>query len=286
MRKNKRRKKRAKRLLRSFIILMLLAASIISFCLFTPFFNLTKITVSGCSQLTNDEIITASGIIYGENIFKISKKKVYENLSAIPEVSSVKMRRIPLSHIKLNITETHPAFIFKAKNGYAAVDPTGKVMYILDSVNDAEFPLILGIEAENAKISEKISVQDTIKFDIILENLTLLREKGISEEMSEIDFSDLSSIQGYLKGGAKVIFGKLTDIDYKLSVLLAILPQIDSTSGAYIDLSTPSNAFYGRVDDIPKEASSEEETANEQEGTSEAGEEIPSEPPASESPSA
>ncbi len=285
MRKNKRRKKRAKRLLKSFIILLLLAASIISFCLFTPFFNLTKITVSGCSQLTNDEIITASGIIYGENIFKISKKEVYEKLSAIPEVSSVKMRRIPLSHIKLNITETHPAFIFKAKNGYAAVDPTAKVMYILDSTEDTELPLVLGIEAEESEISKKISVQDTIKFDIILENLTLLREKGISEEMSEIDFTDLSSIQGYLKGGAKVIFGKLTDIDYKLSVLLAILPQIDSSRGAYIDLSTPSNAFYGRVEDKPEETSNDEEAVKEQEGNNEAGEETPSEPPVSESPS-
>lgn len=254
MRKNKRRKKRAKKLLRFFILLALLAGGVISFCLFTPFFNLTEISVTGCEHLTSSEIIDASQIPYGENIFKINKKEVYKRISAIPRVNTVKLRRIPLTKIRINITETYPAFVFKANGAFAVTDHTGKVMEIKDSADNVNLPLISGIEAENAKISEKISVQDSIKFDIILDNLTILREKGIISELSEIDFSDLSSTQGYLKGGAKVIFGKLTDLEYKLSVLLAILPQIDAGEGAYIDLTTPSNAYYGRVEDLKTKA--------------------------------
>lgn len=257
----KRRKKRSKRLFRSFILLLLIAVCAISFCLFSPFFNLAQIEITGNDQLSTEQIEAASGISYGENIFKINKKSVYKNLFKLPEIASVKMRRIPLTKIKLTVKETYPRFIFTAKEGYVVTDENGKAMRLISDVSEEELPLVLGIEAENINISEKISVQDGVKFDIIIENLALLQEKGILEEMSEIDFSDLSSTQGRLKSGAKVIFGKLTDLEYKLSVMLAVLPQIDSSSGAYLDLTTPSNAFYGRIEETKEtEPPKEEET--------------------------
>lgn len=254
MGKNKRKKKRIKKLIRSLFLLALIFAGLVSFCLFTPFFNLSKIAVTGCERLSESEVIEAAELPLGENIYKISKRKTIKKLSALPEIEDVKISRIPFSKIKIKIKETHPAFVFKTTDGYAEVDPNGKVMNLRTDIENSELPQILGIEAENSEISKKITVQDTIKFDIIMENLSLLREKGIISEMQSIDFSDLSSTEGYLKSGTKVIFGKLTDLDYKLSVLLAIMPQIDNSPGAYIDLTTPSNAFYGRIEEEKDEA--------------------------------
>lgn len=259
MKKNKRRKKRSKKLVKFFVILILLFSGIISFCLFTPFFNLTEVIVTGAEQISEEQIIASSNLIYGENIFKINKSEVAKSIKGFPEIESVKISRKPFSKIQISVTETYPHYIFKSTGGYVVTNENAKVMRILESTEGVELPLILGIEAENAKISEKMSVQDTIKFDIIVENLNLLMEKGIINELSAIDFTDLSSTEGYLKGGAKVIFGKLTDLDYKLSVLLAVLPQIDASPGAYIDLTTPSNAFYGREEETAQAESTETE---------------------------
>ena len=72
MKKNKRRKKRSKKLVKFFVILILLFSGIISFCLFTPFFNLTEVIVTGAEQISEEQIIASSNLIYGENIFKIN----------------------------------------------------------------------------------------------------------------------------------------------------------------------------------------------------------------------
>ena len=274
MKKNKRRKKRSKKFIKFFTLLVLVSAGVISFCLFTPFFNLSEIVVSGAEQISESEIIASSNLIYGENIFKFKKGDVIKSIKNFPEIESVKVSRLPFSKIKITVSETYPHYIFKTENGYAVTNENGKVLRLITGTEGEELPLILGIEAEKAEICKKISVQDTIKFDIIIENLNLLREKGIIGELSTIDFTDLSSTQGYLKDGAKVIFGKLTDLEYKLSVLLAVLPQIDASSGAYIDLTTPSNAFYGREEETTQVEEKTEDVES-TENTSETTESTP-----------
>lgn len=249
MNKKRNKNKKAKKFVKFLVTLLLLCAAVISFCLFTPFFNLKEVSVVGTENLSHQEVVQVGQLPFGENIFKISKKDVCEKISRLPEVETVNMTRIPFSKIKITIKETHAVYAFKTTSGYVYTDRTGKIMKILDEFDESELPVVLGIEGELPKISEKMTVQDGVKFDIILDNLSILLDKGITDELSEIDFSDLSSLVGRLKSGAKVIFGRLDDLDYKLSVLLAILPQVDANEDTYIDLTTPSNAFYGRLED-------------------------------------
>lgn len=241
--KKKNTKKRKFR--RVILALLFITACVISFCLFTPIFNIQSIVIKGSDQISSEQIEQTSGIIYQTNIFKMNKNKVMDNLNTIAYIKEIKVKRKLPSKVEITVTETYPALCFPFMTGYIVTDYTGKVLeQHAEPVTD--LPLILGVEIEKAEISQKMTIQDSIKFDIILNCISDLEKTELMPDIVKMDFSDISGFFVYLKSGLKIIFGKISDMSYKLSVLDTVLPQVEKTQGAYVDLTIPSRAFYGR----------------------------------------
>ncbi len=248
--KQKRKRKRAI-LRRRLLLLCFLAAVIISVCLFTPVFNIKTVEVRGNSAISQEQIIEAVNLAPETNLFKVRKKQVRAAVLKIPEIETITVsRRLP-NKLRLTVTETAPMLYFPYATGFAVTNQNGRVMALTDDSSSLDFLYITGLEIKNAEICEKISVQDTVKFDIIIDAVSQLQNKGFLTDMRSCHFDNLSDCYAYLKDGTKIIFGKTTDLDYKLSVLATVLPQVNRTEGAYIDLTTPSRAVYGTRDPEP-----------------------------------
>lgn len=281
--KQKRKRKRAI-MRRRLLLLLLLVAAIISVCLFTPVFNLKTIEVRGNSAVSNERLTEAVAIAPETNLFKIRKKNVRAAVLKIPEIETVKVsRRLP-SKLRLTVTETAPRLYFSYAAGYVVTNENGRVMALTDDNSSLDLLYVTGLEIKNAEICEKMSVQDTVKFDIIVDTVKQLQDKGLLSEMRSCHFDNLSDCYAYLKDGTKIIFGKTSDLDYKLSVLVKVLPQVNRTEGAYIDLTTPSRTVYGTRDPEPTatpepngedetggKTSTEEQTGDEGDGAEEDG---------------
>ena len=94
----RRRHKRRRRHHRSVAVLYkLLSVVVISGAIvaaLTLFFKVETITVSGATEYSSEEIITASGIQQGDNLFLLNKYEIYESiLEKLPYVSSVSISR-------------------------------------------------------------------------------------------------------------------------------------------------------------------------------------------------
>ncbi len=76
--------------------------------LLTPVFNVGSIVVYGNSTVSNEAVIKSSGIIEGTNIFSVSLRRVKDNLEAMSRISSVQVKRILPSTIKITVTEGLP----------------------------------------------------------------------------------------------------------------------------------------------------------------------------------
>lgn len=274
--KQKKRRRRAIRR-RRILLLLLIIAAMISVCLFTPFFNVKTVELQGNEILTAEQVLSAAAVPEGINIFKVRKRAVKKSILQIPEVEKIEVHRRLPGKILLEITETHAALVFPYLSGYAATNENGRVMALLDGIDGQSLLYITGLEIKNAEICEKISVQDEVKFDIIVDTIQKLRDTGLLSEIKSCHFDNLSDFNLYLTDGTKVIFGKTTEMDYKISVLANILPRVNRTEGAYIDLTTPSHAIYGILEPEPAPAA-----APEPEDTDTPAEESP----AAESPSA
>ena len=276
-----KQRKRRKRIIfrRRVLLLLLILAIIISICLFTPFFNVKSVEVTGNEVMKAEDILSAASIPLDINTFKIRKSAVKKALLQFPEIETVKIRRKLPSKVILDVKETRECMYFPFMTGYAVTNENGKVMSLSDTAELPDLLFITGLEIKNAEICKKISVQDEVTFDIIMETMEKFRNAGLHTEMKSCHFDNLSDICVYFKDGTKIIFGKTADMDYKISVLTNILPKIDRTEGAYIDLTTPSHTIYGILDSTaepepsaspePDGASNETETEAETENKTE-----------------
>lgn len=260
--KNNVKKKKMKRKyrLRRALVLLLLIAAVISICLFTPFFNIKTVEVTGNNAISAEQITQKAAIVPESNLFKISKRKIKKSIMTIPEIENVIIKRILPGKVRLSVTETAPVMYFPYLTGFVATNEKGRALALYDDVSSLDLINITGLEIKNVEICEKISVQDTVKFDIIFNIISALQEKGLLRELRSCHFDNLADFHVYLKDGTKIIFGTTEELDYKLSMLKSILPMVNRIEGAYIDLTTPSKAFYGT---LPEEPAADEETTKE-----------------------
>lgn len=242
----KQQKKRTKRKFgRVITVLLLLVIASVSFCLFAPFFHITDITVEGNALVGTDEVLDRVNLALGTNIFKINKKSIKESLASLAYLDTVTVRRKLPSTVRICVTECTAALMFPYTSGYLITDESGKVLEEVSEDSGWELTQILGVEIENAEISKKITVQDGAKFDIILNCIEYFQTNGQLEQMERIDFSDITNISATYREGFRVNFARFDDMDYKMKMLNAVLPQINRSPGTYVDLTTPSRVFTG-----------------------------------------
>lgn len=281
-----KKRKRARRVL----LLLLLVAAIISICLFTPFFNVQNVEVTGNSTITSEQIIAQASIPKETNIFRIHKGKLKKSLLSIPEVEEVKIKRRLPATVVLRVKETPAVMFAPYMTGYVTMSSSGRAIALCDDKTDLNLIELTGLEIKNAEICKKISVQDRVKFDIILDAIRILQDKGLLGEVRSCHFDNLSDFHVYLTDGTKIIFGETEDLAYKISVLDTVLPMVNRTEGVYVDLTTPSRAFYGTLPQPEEEpeATEEGQTSEESqdENSNETGESKKEESQASPAPSA
>lgn len=248
--KQKKRKKQIQRR-RRVLLLLLISIVIISLCLFTPFFNIQTVEVKGNEVIPAEQIIDSASVPVGHNIFRIHKKSIKKSVLRIPEIEIVKINRKLPSKIEINVKETKPFMYLPYETGFVITNENGRVLGLTDTNENLDLLFMTGLEIKKAEICKKISVQDTVTFDIILETLNKFRDVGMHPEIRSCHFDNITNVYIYLTDGTKVIFGKTEDMDYKISVLLNILPKTNREEGAYIDLTTPSRAISGMIEPTP-----------------------------------
>ena len=72
--KRKKKKNRKRKIRRTVTMLLLLIIAAVCLCLFTPFFNISSISVAGNEQVASEDILARCGILENTNIFRINKK--------------------------------------------------------------------------------------------------------------------------------------------------------------------------------------------------------------------
>ena len=116
------------------------------FMFLSPTFNVKKINVTGNEQLTEQEIISLSGITLEENTFKIRLSKAEDDIKSQAYVESVKVSRKLPSEITIEVTERKPSFMLEVGNAYVYMNTQGYFLEI--SENKLELPVILGYQTE------------------------------------------------------------------------------------------------------------------------------------------
>jgi len=225
-----------------FVVVILLCV-----CLFTPIFSISQISVEGNTIIASEDIIAASGIENGENVFRISGRKAVKALKKITYIEDAKIRRKFPAKVIIDVDEATQDLIFDMPNEFAVTTIEGRVLEKLSDVTELTAPVVYGIDVKNAEISKKVETEDAQGLDEHLERLKCFREAPFWAEVDEFYVSDISNFIMYMKSGMKVTFGSVDNIEglkRKIKLMAKILEQVTQTERSYLDL-TEDKGYYG-----------------------------------------
>lgn len=195
-----------------------------------------------------DELLDASKLNVGENLYSISKSQVAKNIEELPYVESVKVKRKIPDTLVITVNEYESKYMAYNKE-------TDKYLRLTDS----------GVIIEEAKPEEKkdnelfvygINFDDEIKFKESIvelekskleffEKVNEVYEKvGIEKVITSIEFKEKNIILT-LDYDISVTLEN-NNLDYKLTFLKSILAEIQGKSGS-IDMTKENPVFTESV---------------------------------------
>lgn len=240
----KRRRKQKRRTSRKAFVLFMLIAVLILTLMISPVFDITVITVEGNSKISSEDIIEASGLKEGVNIFKADLSKAKTYISMMPYVDFVTVKRVMPGTIKILIEESKPVAYIPFIGSYICIDSKGKIVEVFSKLEEIKLPVILGLKFSEFTIGQVIQAEDDKKMELVKASLKEIIHNDLLNQITEIDVNDVYNIRLKVRDKIDVNLGDGTRISFRMSFLRGILEQLEETDKGYIDLTNEDRVIF------------------------------------------
>ena len=243
-RRNRRRRRgRYSFLLKLFGFLVAAAAVVAAIPLF---FRLDNIIVRGSERYSEQEIIEASGLSTGGNLYFINKFDVKEAIfSKLPYVEEVRINRKLPDTLVIEVRECKAA---------AGVGEMGDVWFISDqgkllehaSMPPEDCPMVLGLTPIEPGPGKQLDTgkDSDFRLGVVLELLKQSDSRHMRANIGSIDASDDTALNLNYLGRFTVRFPWTADIGYKLESLATVVDYLENNETGRIDLMTEGKASF------------------------------------------
>lgn len=250
--KSKRKKKNTWRKVKKVLLLLLkiiliigILAGIGAYLFVSPVFNITEIRVENSNKISENTYISLSEIQIGENIFRISKSKIIEQIKQESYVENVEVKREYPGTVVITVTERTPAYMIE-KNGemYAYIDKNG---YNLETTTQAlDIPILKGTitDIENLETGARISDEDLSKFNDLIRIMDGIKNNNIQEKLLSVDISDDKNyILEFKNSNKKVILGDTSELSTKMLWIKYFMEKSEEEAGT-VHLNDIENVYF------------------------------------------
>ena len=221
----KKKKRRKKNMSLYYFMIFVFVSSALVILSLTVFFKVEKITVSGSSTYSKEEIIAASGIRIGNNLIRTDTKKAEQDiLNTLVNVDTVKIKRKLPSEIKIEVTPTVASAIVEYNGTYNVISKNGKVIEDKLSAPKSNLIVIVGYDPENVELNKVIKSKDENKDRIVKQLLEEFKELNFTN-ITKIDISDRMNIKFTYQDRIEVELGTSSELSYKVKFIKAIIDE-------------------------------------------------------------
>jgi cell division protein FtsQ len=187
----------------------------------SPRFAVTEVTVAGASRLTPEEIVAASGIGPGTNLFRLDRGAAVARLEALPLVRRADLvRRFP-NRVTLAVEERRP-FTLAHAGRLHWIDEQGVSLGAEPRAVAPKAPVITGLSPADLGAGPP---SPRVAAGISLLRVLLRSETALLQQISEIDVSRPDGLVLYTVEGVEVRLGA-DDWEARLGRLQGVLAQI------------------------------------------------------------
>ena len=246
-----RRKKKRNSVKRKILTGLLLLTLCVVFLIIAVgvFFRVSEIRINGNVYYKDQDIIDASGIEYGKNIYLVSSSAVSERIVAdFPFVKKVDLSRKVPSTVVLDLECDDPMCFEEIEGEYFLLSSGLHVLDRLNSADDlaARYPEVKRLVTSGA--TEVVVGRDMV-FDKeayaanLNEIVDAVAQSELFEGLTTIDVSDRFNIVLVYAHTVKATLGDSVDLDLKLRFLGEIIKDV-GTSGGTIDIENVEMGYH------------------------------------------
>lgn len=210
----------------SFLVIL---AAILVGCI--VFFRVDRIEVVGQSQYTEAEIIAASGVERGDNLFRLNKNQIAQRvLTGLPYVDKLSMSRRWPDTLVLTVSECVPVAVVEGGGERWLLDAACKVLERGDASLGADRALVLGITPLAPAVGMSLAVDEPEqqKLQSLKKLLSALADEGMTGSVTSfIDLSTENRIHFGYGENLTVTLPLITDFDKDIYALKKTLWRMD-----------------------------------------------------------
>ncbi len=188
----------------------------------TIIFKTDNILVEGDTIYSSEEIIEASGLYYGENIFLSPKKAAAKSIvDEYPYIESAEITiKIPGTQI-ITVTAAIPSYEVSVDDGYIVVSSSGRILEYNEESSDS-IPTVKGVTVTETGVGEYITYEKTSTQQIISEVIDAINDNSVSG-IYGIDISNAANIKLNYDNRITIYLGLPEDVSYKLRTAMTII---------------------------------------------------------------
>lgn len=228
-RKGRRRNRGRFGFLYKLLSTLIIFAAILAGCV--VFFRVNTMMVDGNSRYTSEEIIAASGVQQGDNLFTLNKgKMVSQILTRLPYVDDLSINRKLPDTLIFQVTESTPVAWIESEGTCWLLDHRCKILEAGDSSITEGLPEVLGLTPVDATVGNRLTVnpEEQNKLDRLREFFTAIAGRQMTGSLTSfIDLSSENEIRFGYGENLTVIFPLNGDYDQETYELKRALESMD-----------------------------------------------------------
>lgn len=223
----------------SILIVLILGSSL---------FNVKKIEVIGNDRISDEMIISLSGLELYENMFTFNKLSVIDKIKENAYIKNVKISRKLPDTVKITVQENLPRYLIQIADSYAYINNQGYILEI--STEKENMPIITGVSTDLSRIKEgeRINVEDLKKMDMVIKICEIAKSNDLKELITKIDISNDRNYTIILETEGKTVYlGDCSDLNTRMLYLKSVLEASSGKSGEiFLNVDLNSDNVYFR----------------------------------------
>ena len=216
--------------------------------MFSPFFHVQEIIVSGYSAVSRDEIAQRIEADSSTNLLffntRAARRRVLENLY----IAEVNFQRDLPGRLYVQVRERRlAAFVEHAPGSFLYIDEQGRVLEVRSNITQQR-PIVEGLNFTRFTLGEILDVADRTAFNIVTQYAQHIYRHGLICRVSHIDVSDTNNTR-ILVGYVEFNVGGIRDAEMKVRIIAGILDEMPEAELArgFVDLRETNGEFIFEI---------------------------------------
>ena len=195
-----------------------------------PRFAVERVEVAGQSQLSVDQVVAASGLAPGQNLFRLDARRAVAGVEALPMVRRAELVRAFPNRVTLLVEERQPFVLVHAgtlhgtAGGFYWVDEQGVPLGPETRAVALDAPLVSAAGADDVAAAGR-TPSERVAAGVALVRTLMRAQSPLLREISEVDVSRPEGPVLYMLDGVEVRLGR-EDWDDRLGRLGGVLAQL------------------------------------------------------------